>query len=118
MIVSLKWPVRNIIVTAELTNCSADNQQLHKVLEAVKQNTDASPQQFFADAGCRSETVFQALREHLAYLIVALGRKEKQEVDIPRTRIFCQRPWLTNSNRSSRKKRIGGVNGLAELPNG
>lgn len=72
----------HIIVAAELTNSSADSQQLPKVLAAVKQNTGADPQQVVADAGYRAEAVFEALREHPADLIVALGREGRQEVKI------------------------------------
>jgi transposase/IS5 family transposase len=72
----------HIIVAAALTNSGADSQQLPKVLEAVKQNTGANPQQVVADAGYRSEAVFEALLEHPADLIVALGREGKQEVKI------------------------------------
>jgi hypothetical protein len=72
----------HIIVATELTNSGADSQQLPKVLEAVKQNTGADPQQVVADAGYRSEAVFEALLEHPADLLVALGREGKQEVKI------------------------------------
>lgn len=72
----------HIIVAAELTSSGADSQQLPKVLEAVKRNTGADPQQVVADAGYRSEAVFEALLEHPADLIVALGREGKQEVKI------------------------------------
>jgi IS5 family transposase len=72
----------HIIVAAELTNSGADSQQLPKVLEAVKKNTGADPQQVVADAGYRSEAVFEALLEHPADLIVALGREGKQEIKI------------------------------------
>jgi hypothetical protein len=72
----------HIIVATELTNSGADSQQLPKVLEAVKQNTGADPQQVVADAGYRSEAVFEALLEHPADPIVALGREGKHEVKI------------------------------------
>lgn len=72
----------HIIVAAELTNSGADSQQLPKVLEAVKQNTGANAQQVVADAGYRSEAVFEALLEHPAELIVALGREGKQALKI------------------------------------
>ena len=72
----------HIIVAAELTNSGADSQQLPKVLEAVKRNTGDDPQQVVADAGYRSEAVFEALLEHPAELIVALGREGKQAVKI------------------------------------
>ena len=72
----------HIIVAAELTSSGADSQQLPKVLEAVKQNTGADPRQVVADAGYRSEAVFEALLEHPAELIVALGREGKQKVRI------------------------------------
>nr|WP_283444796.1 transposase [Noviherbaspirillum suwonense] len=76
----------HIIVAVELTNSGADSQQLPKVLGAVKRNTGADPQQVVADAGYRSEAVFEALLEHPAELIVALGREGKQEVRIDRSK--------------------------------
>lgn len=77
----------HIIVAAELTNSGADSRQLPAVLEAVKQNTGADPQQVLADAGYRSEAVLETLCDHPAQIIVALGREGKKEVGInPHTR--------------------------------
>jgi transposase len=72
----------HIIVAAELTNSGADSGQLLGVLAAVKHSTGADPRQVVADAGYRSEAVFEALREHPAEIIVALGREGKKELGI------------------------------------
>jgi transposase len=77
----------HIIVAAELTNSGADSRQLPRVLEAVRSNTGEDPRQVLADAGFRSEAVFQTLQSHPAELIIALGREGKQELRInPKTR--------------------------------
>lgn len=67
----------HIIVAAELGNNASDSQQLPAVLAAVKHVTGADPKQVLADAGYRSEAVFEQLQEHPAELIVALGREGK-----------------------------------------
>ena len=80
----------HIIVAAELTNSGADSRQLPTVLAAVKSNLGADPQQVVADAGYRSEAVFEALATHPADIIVALGREGKQELGIdPSKRPRC-----------------------------
>lgn len=70
----------HIIIAAELVNHANDSQQLPSVLAAVKRNTGADPSQVLADAGYRSEAVFEQLRDHPAELIVALGREGKKGV--------------------------------------
>lgn len=72
----------HIIIAAELTNSGADSGQLPRVLDAAKQSAGADPRQVVADAGYRSEAVFETLREHPAEIIVALGREGKKEVEI------------------------------------
>jgi transposase len=68
----------HIIVAAELTNNPADNDRLVPLLEAVKTNTEAVPEQVLADAGFRAEEVFEKLNQSSVELIVALGREGKQ----------------------------------------
>ncbi len=72
----------HIIVAAELTNSGADSGQLLGGLAAARHSTGADPRQVVADAGYRSEAVFEALREHPAEIIVALGREGKKELGI------------------------------------
>ncbi len=57
-----------------------------------------------------SEAVFEALLEH-ADLIVALGHEGKQEVRIDSDKRPLSAAMAENSNRSSRKKHIGGASG-------
>jgi transposase len=54
----------HIIVAAELTNNGADNTRLPPLLEAVKHTAGAYPSQVLADAGFRSEAVFEVLQGH------------------------------------------------------
>ncbi len=72
----------HIIVAAELTDSAADSGQLPTVLSAVTRNTGGNPKQVVADAGYRSEAVFENLCEHPSELIVALGREGKSELGI------------------------------------
>jgi IS5 family transposase len=69
----------HIIIAAELSNKANDSGQLPNVLAAVKRNAGADPSQVLADAGYRSEEVFEQLRDHPAQLIVALGREGKKK---------------------------------------
>ena len=79
----------HIIVAAELTNNGADSTRLAPLLEAVKQTAGQYPRQVLADAGFRSEAVFEVLKEHPSELVVALGREGKKPGAIdPRRRPF------------------------------
>lgn len=108
----------HIIVAAELTNSAADSRQLPGVLAAVKRNTGADPRQVIADAGYRSEEVFETLREHPADVIVALGKEGKQGVAIdPKKRPLCaamaERFKSTATQEAYRRRKW-----LSEPPNG
>lgn len=72
----------HIIVAAELTNNGADSTRLPGLLEAVKDTAGEYPDQVLADAGFRSEAVFEALQEHPTELVVALGREGKKQLTI------------------------------------
>ena len=79
----------HIIVVAELTNNGADSTRLAPLLEAVKQTAGQYPRQVLADAGFRSEAVFEVLKEHPSELVVALGREGKKPGAIdPKRRPF------------------------------
>ena len=108
----------HIIVAAELTNSGADSRQLPGVLEAVKQNTGIDPQQVVADAGYRSEAVFNVLQAHPAELIVALGREGRQEVKIdakkrPLTAAMAEKFKSSVTQQAYRRRKW-----LSEPPNG
>jgi transposase len=107
----------HIIVAAELVNCAADAGELPKMFRAVKNNVGAYPEQTLADAGYRSEAVFEALADHTD-LVVALGREGKKHVDInaarlPRTAAMGAK-MQTDDGRSAYRRRKW----LAEPPNG
>jgi transposase len=72
----------HIIVAAELTNNGADNTRLPPLLEAVKHTAGAYPSQVLADAGFRSEAVFEVLQGHPTELVVAVGREGKKALAI------------------------------------
>ncbi len=71
-----------IIVAAELTNSGADSRQLPRMLEAVRRMAGDDPRQALADAGYRSEAVFESLQGHPADLVIALGREGKKDLSI------------------------------------
>ncbi len=108
----------HIIVAAELTNSGADSGQLLGVLAAARHSTGADPRQVVADAGYRSEAVFEALREHPAEIIVALGREGKKELGIdsqkrPRSAAMAEKFKETKTQDAYRRRKW-----LSEPPNG
>lgn len=107
----------HIIVAAELLNCAADVGELPKMLDAVHANLGAYPAQTLADAGYRSEAVFEELGERTE-LIVALGREGKKHVEIdaaslPHTAAMAAK-MQTEQGRTAYRRRKW----LAEPPNG
>lgn len=71
-----------IVVAAELTNNAADSDRLPVLLGAVRANLGQDADQVLADAGFRSEAVFEQLKDSSGELIVALGREGKRAVSI------------------------------------
>jgi transposase len=107
----------HIIVAAELVNCAADVGELPKMLQAVHDNLGAYPAQTLADAGYRSEAVFEELGERTD-LIVALGREGKQHVainaaNLPRTAAMAEKMKTETARTAYRRRKW-----LAEPPNG
>ena len=107
----------HIIVAAELLNCAADVGELPKMLEAVHDHFGAYPAQTLADAGYRSEAVFEELAERTD-LIVALGREGKKHVAInaaslPRTAAMAAKMHTEPARTAYRRRKW-----LAEPPNG
>lgn len=70
----------HIIVAAEVINMASDSAQLPVMLDAIHANLDARPAQALADAGYRSEAVFEQLSATKTEVIVALGREGKEDV--------------------------------------
>ena len=108
----------HIIVAAELTNSGADSGQLPRVLDAARQSTGADPRQVVADAGYRSEAVFETLRRHPAEIIVALGREGKKGVGIdpkkrPLSALMAEKFKQTKTQNAYRRRKW-----LSEPPNG
>lgn len=107
----------HIIVAAELVNCAADVGELPKMLEAVKDNLGAYPRQTLADAGYRSEAVFELLADRTE-LVVALGREGKKQIEIdpqksPHTAAMAAKLHNAAGRNAYRRRK-----GLAEPPNG
>lgn len=108
----------HIIVAAELTNNGADSGRLPPLLEAVKDTAGADAQQLVADAGFRSEAVFEQLKDHPTELIVALGREGKKQVAIdaakrPHTAAMAQKFKSEETQNAYRRRKW-----LSEPPNG
>ena len=108
----------HIIVAAELTNMAADSGELPAMLDAVRANLGADAQQVLADAGYRSEAVFEQLNDHPSELVVALGREGKQDIAIdvsrsPRTAAMAAKLQTGRGRRAYRKRKW-----VAEPPNG
>ena len=108
----------HIIVAAELTNMAADSGELPGMLAAVKANLDGDAAQALADAGYRSEAVFEQLKDHPCELVVALGREGKEHAQIDADRYPCtaamQAKLGTQEGRRAYRKRKW----IAEPPNG
>ena len=108
----------HIIVAAELTNMAADSGELPGMLAAVKANLDADAAQTLADAGYRSEAVFEYLKDCPTELVVALGREGKEHAQIDAHKHPCtaamEAKLSTEEGRSAYRKRKW----IAEPPNG
>lgn len=107
----------HIIVAAELVNCAADAGELPKMLLAVKDNVGAYPEQTLADAGYRSEAVFEQLADYTE-LIVAIGREGKghrpiNESSLPRTAAMVVKMKTPEAREAYRRRKW-----IAEPPNG
>jgi len=108
----------HIIVAAELTNNAADSDRLAPLLDAVKNSAGELPQQLLADAGFRSEAVFEQLKDTPVELIVALGREGKEQLTIdpakyPRTVEMAAKLQAEEAKDAYRRRKW-----LSEPPNG
>lgn len=108
----------HIIVAAELTNMAADSGELPAMLDAVRASLDADAGCVLADAGYRSEAVFEQLKEHPTELVVALGREGKEQVQIDASKNPCTvamaAKMQTEEGQGAYRKRKW----IAEPPNG
>ena len=108
----------HIIVAAELTNNGADSTRLAPLLEAVKQTAGQYPRQVLADAGFRSEAVFEVLKEHPSELVVALCREGKKQRAIdaqkrPHTAAMARKFETEQTKQDYRRRKW-----ISEPPNG
>lgn len=107
----------HIIVAAELINNASDVRELPRMVEAVKDALGAYPEQTLADAGYRSEAVFEALVGRTD-LVVAIGREGKSHRPIngavlPRTAQMGAKMKTPAAREAYRRRKW-----LAEPPNG
>jgi len=107
----------HIIVAAELINNASDARELPAMVEAVKDALGAYPEQTLADAGYRSEAVFQVLAGRTD-LVVAIGREGKghraiNEASLPLTAAMAQKMKTPEARQAYRRRKW-----LAEPPNG
>jgi len=107
----------HIIVAAELINNASDVRELPTMLEAVKSALGAYPEQTLADAGYRSEEVFEVLAGRTD-LVVAIGREGKSqrpinEASLPLTAAMVAKMKTQEAREAYRRRKW-----LAEPPNG
>ena len=100
----------HIIVAAKVTNVAADSGQLPAMLAAVQANLNAQPGQVLADAGYRSEAVFEQLSTSKTEVIVALGREGEDHVLIdkeqyPRTAAMHEKLKSVDGEKAYRKRK-------------
>jgi transposase len=108
----------HIVVAAELTNLAADSGELPVMLDAVRASLGSDAVQVLADAGYRSEAVFEQLSGSPTELVVALGREGKEHVAIdsskyPRTAAMAAKLQTDEGKVAYRKRKW-----IAEPPNG
>jgi transposase len=110
----------HIIVAAELTNCSSDAGELPGMLQAVKENLGALPEQALADTGYKAEAVFEALAASAGAcdLVVAVGREGKRALRFdpqrsPHTAAMAAKLETEEGKAAYRRRKW-----IAEPPNG
>jgi hypothetical protein len=107
----------HIIVAAELINNASDVRELPKMVAAVNATLGAYPDQTLADAGYRSEAVFEALSGHTD-AVVAIGREGKSHrpinaATLPLTAAMANKMKTPEARKAYRRRKW-----LAEPPNG
>ncbi len=107
----------HIIVAAELINSASDVRELPTMLEAVKTTLGVYPDQTLADAGYRSEAVFEALVGRTD-LVMAIGREGKNhrpinEQTLPLTAQMVAKMQTPEALAAYRRRKW-----LSEPPNG
>jgi len=107
----------HIIVAAELINSASDVRELPAMVAAVKDTLGGYPDRTLADAGYRSEAVFEALTG-CTDLVVAIGREGKghraiNEATLPLTAAMAAKMKTQEARDAYRRRKW-----LAEPPNG
>lgn len=108
---------QQIIVAAELITNAADNDQLPVLLSRIEADLGQLPQQALADAGFRSEKVFEQLADLPCETIVALGREVRtQAIDAkkyPHTVAMADLLQTAHAKAAYRRRKA-----IVEPPNG
>lgn len=107
----------HIIVAAELSNNASDARELPAMVEALRGALGAYAEQTLADAGYRSEAVFQALAGR-SELVLAIGREGKEhraitEAAMALTAAMAQKMKTRQARQAYRKRKW-----RSEPPNG
>jgi hypothetical protein len=101
----------HIIAAAESTNSGADSGQLPSALASAKQSIDADPRQVVADAGYRSEAVFEALTSIAPRSSLPSAAKEKRNWGSIRKSARFRPQWQKNSKRRRSRMPAGAASG-------
>ena len=107
-----------IIVAAELSNNAADSDRLPTLLDAVQTHLGVLPQSVLADAGFRSEAVFEQLAQQPIDLVVAMGREGKKQLKLdeqkyPHTAKMADKLRTETGKEAYRRRKA-----IVEPPNG
>ena len=107
----------HIIVAAELSNNASDVRELPTMLSAVNANLGAFPDRVLADAGYRSEAVFEALAGRTD-VVIAIGREGKSHrpinaTTLPLTAAMVEKMKTPEARTAYRRRKW-----LSEPPNG
>jgi transposase len=108
----------HIIVAAELTNNASDAGELPTMLQAVKDNLGALPEQALADTGYKAEAVFEALACSGCDLVVALGSEGKKALRFDPERLPHTAAMATKLQAEEGKAAYRRRKWIAEPPNG
>ncbi|MGO9446296.1 MAG: transposase [Thiobacillaceae bacterium] len=104
------------MVAAELSNNAADNDRLPVLLDAVEANLEAAPEQVLADAGFRSEAVFEHLHGGPLHWWSPWDAKAKQNSSSMRRNIRAAPRWRQNSRRRRVRPLTGNASGYRNRP--
>jgi hypothetical protein len=107
-----------IIIAAELTNSAADNAELPRMLQAVKDNTGQEAEVALADAGYRSEEGLEQLSASPSEVLVALGREGKKQAHIDAAKLPFTAAMAARLRSKAGQAKYRRRKAIVEPPNG